>query len=340
MIETLLGIALLSTVLVDIIVTTLTMRAAGPVTSRAMPLLWRLALRMTPSGAHRLLVGAGIAVVGSTILAWALLSWAGWALVFLGADGELTDTSTHATAGIWDTVYFAGTTLFTLGPGDFAPQSAVWRLLTVLCAASGLLAMTLSVTYIVPVLSAAAGRRQLAAQIHSIGSTPQGILRWGWDGRGFSRLGNELDNLAPAVILVSQQHLAYPALHYFHSDHTSTSLPLRIAALDEALSVLLSIRPETAPEITSLEKMRTAIAFLLSVMSSAHIKAAHQPPPPPSIEGLGFIPPLSAGTAGLDFSHWRARRELLLGWVENDGRDWGEVAEPAGDSRAFPLHES
>ena len=326
MIVTALGFALLALVLLDIVVTTLTMRSAGPVTSRAMQGLWRFVLWITPAGRHRILLAGGIAIVVSTVLAWAVLSWAGWALVFLGAEDGVMNSTTRTPATAWESVYYAGTTLFTLGPGDFNPNGTVWQILTVACVANGLLAMTLSVTYIVPVLSAAAGRRQLAAQIHAIGATPQGILRWGWDGSSFSRLEDEVSTLAPSIILQAQQHLAYPALHYFHSDDQPTALPLRIAALDEALTVLLHAPPrDLAPDAAKLRNARTAISFLLNVMDSAHIPPADESPLPPTIEGLEGLPEFNAESIGAGLDLCRNRRHLLLSWIRNDGRRWSEV---------------
>ena len=340
MIVSSLGFALLVLVLLDIVVTTLTMRSAGPVTSRAMQLLWRVMLRVTPAGRHRVLLAGGIAIVVSTVLAWAVLSWAGWALVFLGTEDGVVNSTTMAPATAWQTVYFAGTTLFTLGPGDFNPSGTIWQILTVVCVANGLLAMTLSVTYIVPVLSAAAGRRQLAAQIHAIGATPQGILRWGWDGRSFSRLEDEVSTLAPSIILQAQQHLAYPALHYFHSDHQETALPLRIAALDEALTILLHAPPgDVAPDAAKLRNARTAISFLLNVMNSAHIPPADAPPPPPSIEGLEGLPKFKADSFGSGLDLCRDRRHLLLSWIRNDGRSWSEVGVVSDEDHGVSRFE-
>jgi hypothetical protein len=56
-------------------------------------------------------------------------------------------------------------TLFTLGVGDYRPNGAFWQMLTALCAADGLLTITLSVTYFVPLVSAATRKRQIAASI-------------------------------------------------------------------------------------------------------------------------------------------------------------------------------
>ncbi|XVH33461.1 ion channel (plasmid) [Haloferacaceae archaeon DSL9] len=45
-------------------------------------------------------------------------------------------------------MYFTGYTIFTLGNGDFYPTAANWQVTTVLTSASGLLLITLIVTYV------------------------------------------------------------------------------------------------------------------------------------------------------------------------------------------------
>jgi hypothetical protein len=330
----LLGAALLAFVLLDIAVTTLTMRGAGPLSSRVMQGMWRGLLAASPRGAHRLLAAGGTAIVVASALLWVVLLWAGWSLVFLGGGDAVVHTDSGRPAALWDTVYFAGFTLFTLGLGDFRPEGAVWQILTAVCVAKGLLALTMAVTYLMPVLSAAAGRRQLAAEIHCLGSTPDGILELCWNGSSFAGVGDVLNNLTPSIILQSQQHLAYPALNYFHSDDLKTSLPLRIAALDEALSILAHAVPSAAsPDRLAVTRARSAIGCLLDALDAAHIEASADEPPLPAADRLGgrTLPALDLAALVEESIICRQRRRLLLAWVRNDGRLWEEVWEPLED---------
>lgn len=325
---TAIGATVLALILLDVAITVLSMQSAGPLTSRFLEYSWRLVLAVSPQRAHRALSAGGTAIVAGSVLLWAVLLWAGWSMVFLGSEGGVVDSQTGKPAGIWETIYFAGFTLFTLGLGDFRPSGSVWQVLTAVCVGNGLLVLTASVTYIVPVLSAAAGRRQLAGQIHGIGSTPDGILRFAWNGSDFGALESELDALTPSIILLSQQHLAYPALHYFHSRDARTSLPLRLAALDEAITMVSDAAPSSvAPSAKATEKARQAIGLLLGVLSSAHIRPSPEDPPPPPTDGLrGRV------SAEFDWAALRSklpshadRRRLLLAWVRNDARQWEEV---------------
>lgn len=324
----LLGTLVISVALWDIIVTTLTGRGAGPVSSWSAKWLWSGLLSVHGfSGSQRLLAGGGVAVVISSVLFWVLLLWAGWSLVFLASGGAIVAASTGQPADIWSTVYYAGFSLFTLGLGDYKPVGALWQVLTALCAANGLLAMTLAVTYLVPVLSAAAQKRQLAATVAALGATPSGLLRRNWNGHDFKGLGKPLSQLYPTILSLAQQHLAYPSLHYFHSIDPEASISVRLAALDETLRILdHAVRPEARPDKTALMLTRQAISLFLQVLESAHITAAAREPQAPSLESVPQEALLQEGIPmEAALAEAAEHRRLMLGFVQNDGWSWDEV---------------
>ena len=63
-----------------------------------------------------------------------------------------------------------------LGNGDYAPTGA-WRVVTMVASASGLMIVTLSITYLVPLLSAVVEKRALAGRISILGSTVPEMVR-------------------------------------------------------------------------------------------------------------------------------------------------------------------
>lgn len=325
------GALLLGVVLWDIIVTTVTGLGAGPIAGRLMAWSWSgLLFLHRPDGRHRLLAIGGVAVVVSTVLLWVLLLWIGWSLVFLGSAGAIVTADGGQPAGFWAHVYYAGFSLFTLGLGDYKPVGPVWQILTALCAANGLLALTLSVTYLIPVISAASQKRQLASIVSLLGGTPVEILRRNWNGSNFQNLEQPLAQLYPLIVSLGQQHLTYPSLHYLHSADSATAGAVRIAALDEAISILdLAVRPELRPDQTTLMLVREAIAHFLTVLETAHIGPADEAPPVPSTGGLppeGLLsdaPPLADS-----FRPLAPHRRLMRGFVENDGWSWEETGKP------------
>ena len=59
-----------------------------------------------------------------TTVAWAALMWAEWTLVFASAETALIDTLSNRGSITWtDWVYYTGYTIFTLGNGDYAPET-------------------------------------------------------------------------------------------------------------------------------------------------------------------------------------------------------------------------
>lgn len=89
----------------------------------------------------------------------------------------LVDTLERGPISWIDRFYFAGYTMFTLGNGDFAPKQGVWRILTTVTAASGMLFITLSVTYVLSVLDAVTQKRSFASDVSGLGSNGTEIVR-------------------------------------------------------------------------------------------------------------------------------------------------------------------
>ncbi len=326
---TLAGFAVLAVTMADLALTTLTTRGAGPVTSRATEVLWRglLALhRRHPC--HRLLASSGMLMVAVIAMIWVTCLWAGWSLVFLGAGSPLIDASSKVPADVAERIYFAGYTLFTLGLGDFRPDDDLWRFLTVFCAGNGLLAVTLAVTYLVPIVSAATEKRRLAILVGTLGGSPAEILLNSWDGERFA-LGGPIDDLVPMIIQQGQQHLAYPALHYFHSPEPMSALSLRLAALGEA-ALLLRERVPAAhrPSDLTMRRCSLAIASFLQALDHMHIEPAPSAPEAPDIGPLrrAGLPVEETPLVREDALPLHDERERLLAFVEGDGWTWEDIA--------------
>ncbi|MFN2557954.1 MAG: hypothetical protein ABR592_14015 [Nitriliruptorales bacterium] len=111
-----------------------------------------------------------------------------------------------------------------------------WRFISTFAALSGLILVTLSISYFVPVLSAATERRRCAAYISTYGLTPQQIVleTWGIGVAGTARLPQQH---IPMLADLAERHLAYPVLYSLHSADRRTALAPSIATLDEALTI-------------------------------------------------------------------------------------------------------
>ena len=229
---TCLGVALVGSIVVDVLWTTIAVGGGGgPITSRVSNCLWKLLLhqhRTSPS--HQLLSIAGYTTIVISTLLWFLVTWVGWVLIFSTSDRSLVSADTKQPTDIWEKV--------TLGLGDYQPQGKIWQLATAAAAANGFFLITLSITYLLSVVSAGTQKRQLATYISCLGYTPAEIVTKAWNGKDFGMLSQHLVAIAPMLALYGQSHFAYPVLHYFHSTRRETAAEVNMAVLDEALTLL------------------------------------------------------------------------------------------------------
>ncbi len=167
------GLGLVGLVLFDLLWTTLAAAAgAGPVTARVSALTWRVVKGGRRNNGGR--QSSGVIVVVAVLVSWITLLWAGWLLAFSSADSAVVGTGTEKPAGTVARTYFVGYTVFTLGNGDFKPGGSFWQLATVTATGTGLVLVSLAITYLVPVTGAATDRRSLAGYIASLGESPNG----------------------------------------------------------------------------------------------------------------------------------------------------------------------
>lgn len=324
----LLGLTLIGLVTHDVLTTTVSVGSgAGAFTRRVADGLWRTA-RWLWSDNHVALRRVGVSVMLVSVLAWLLLTWAGWTLVFFGSEQAVVDSASGQPAGVGERVYFVGYTLLTLGNGDFRPLGTVWRIATVLTVANGFLLITLAITYLIPLASAATEKRQMGALLASLGTSPQRMLTGGFDGNGFAALGHDLSQLPQHLFLHEQRHHTYPVLHYFHSAEATTSAPLRLAVLDEALTLLEAgvdedvVRPES-----TIGVLRAALTAYLDTVADIYVAPADEPPPRPRLDALrdAGIPTLDDGTFCRRMDGYGQRRRLLRGLVEHHAWSWSDV---------------
>jgi hypothetical protein len=277
------GITILVVAFMDLLWTALWVSgSAGPVTSRLSNGAWRLALRVA-RGRHRALSFFGPGSLVGAIAAWSALLWAGWILVFASDPGSVRDAATGLPGGWTERAYFTGYALFTMGNGDMVPGPG-WRIPTVLMNASGIILITLLVSYLVSVVSAVVNLRAFAASVTSLGTSPQAVLAAGWNGRDLRDLDSSFSNYAVALERLAEAHVAYPVLRYYHSTDASKAGPVAVAVLDDALTIASAIPEGRRPNRVALRSLRGAIdRYLGSVGEPRQLLAA---PPAPGLDEI------------------------------------------------------
>lgn len=255
---------------------------AGPLSGRLSALLWRgaLALGRTPDGPrHGFLTVAGISVVVVVVLVWAAAAWGSWWVVFSAADGAVIDTASGRSAGLVDRLQFAGANFITLGSDDLSAGPGAWRFAPIGATATGVVFVTVAISYFVPVASALAERRQLGAYISSLGETPEDLVCNGWTNGSFEGLDQHLVALTPLVHSLAERHLTYPVLQYFHSGRRErTSTALTLVVLDEAITLLRSgVAAEVRPNPMTIDPLARAVGWYLDTVQGELVTDAARP---------------------------------------------------------------
>lgn len=332
------GLAIVLVALVDMLWTTVAASAGGgPLTSHVSKRLWdgvRWLSRRGEEIRHGPLRVVSIVIVAAVFSVWLSLAWLGWTLVFLGSPDAVVSATTAQPASVTERAYFAGYSMATLGNGEFVPNGALWQGLTVVTTLTGFGMATMAITYLVPVVGAVTDRRSKALHITSLGSNPAELVVQSWGEDGWSPLEHQLQQIGPDLALLGQRHLAYPILHYFHDVDVDAAAAVRIAMLDEALTLLEhGVAPEVRPRRSVLSSARRSVNAYLGALRAAYIRPADEDPPAPSLRALreAGIPTVSDDEFHEALQELSERRRTLCGALHDDGWTWAEVSGDRGD---------
>ena len=317
------GCALVALAVLELAWSTLSAEGAGPLTRRVGQGVWRaLTHRAAPDARRRR--AAGALVLLATAALWVGLVVGGWALVFAGLPGHVASSSTGAPADLGDRLYFGGYAVATLGNGDFRPATGLAQALTVAAALSGLFLITLTVTYLLPVISAVTEARRLASSIHALGASGEEIVRRAWDGRGFTALERQLERVADALTLHTERHFTYPVIHYFEGGERRTAFAPNVAALADALLLLgQAVAEEVRPAPSALRGLDAALGTFADTLGGSFVGTAGEAPPAPSAARLAGAVPLAAEPGvGAAAARRVGHRSHLLRYVRESGYAW------------------
>lgn len=340
----LLGTVAIVLVYVDALTTTLAAQAgAGPVTRRLTRVGWRAVLRAQRMAGFRVVTRhAGPVFLLATVLQWVAGLWAGWTLVFMGAGDAIRVAATGEPAGLVDVVHFAGFNIVTLGVGDVEATSPGWRLASTVASFSGLFLLTLAITYLLSVVSAVVSRRALAVQIDSLGSSPSEILGRAWVGDGFSDAAlQRVGDLAAPLATTAEQHLAFPVLEQFSAPEPSTSAPVCVARLDEAIRLVeTAVDPRFRPHESVVGPVRRTVdRYVEVVLRDAPTQGRSEPPTAMTIrqiDGLraAGVPVVEAARFAEAIGAHRAARSAMHQHVCSSGWAWSSVVGEDAEGRS------
>lgn len=333
-----LGGAIVLGVLYDVGATTISLSAVrGPVSGRLSALVWVLGNR-SRSRRRRLQRITGPLLLVTILIGWFVGLTAGWTLVF-SADGALTSTATpeQQTSRVrWiDALFFVFGRLVGTGSSNLEPDEAAWSTALALLTLSGVILLTLVIAWILPVVAAVVQKRALASKISALGGSPQGIICQSWNGRDFGDLHLHLLPMIGELTILAQRHLAYPVIHYFHSSDERTAIGPRLAALDEAITLIAAghlddAERETGLDVSATRPLRQAISDYLSTLEYVFIQPSSTVPDLPAFDRLVAEGMVDGDTVHAELAERaeaiETRRALLRGYVEHDGWRWSSVS--------------
>lgn len=322
------GIFVLVIGIVDLLWTTLWVDgSAGPLSSRLTTEIWH-GVRRIRNQDSRLLSLTGPLITLFSLVMWIGLIWSGWTLIFAGSETTLIDTRDGGPISWTERAYFVAYTLFTMGNGDFTLRDGIWQIATSLTTASGMLFVTMGVTYILSVLGAIVDKRSFASTVIGLGTQSEVMVRTGWDGEDFHKLDLPINTLAPELSRFAKQHRGYPILHYYHSERGEDSSAVAVAVFDEALTILnFGIPEDQQPNNALVKTARSSVQDYLETLNSAFIKPADEAPPPPDLNRLSNadIPTVSDEEFSDTLEDLSKRRRKLFGAVIADEWYWPPV---------------
>lgn len=297
---------------------------AGPFTRRHNSWMRRLILRLA-GRRHRILSMTGPIVLVTSVLVWAVIPWIGWVLLFSSDPGSLVHAHSGARADLADRIYFTGYTMFTMGNGDFTPTRSFWEIATSWASLNGLFMLTLAVTYLLAIIEAVVAKRSFASQVWTLGHTAEEFILNTWNGRGFPAVELQIVSLMEQLQLVTEQHHAYPMLHFYHEAQKRQSVAHNLAVFSE---VLLTFRHGVAeavrPAPAALMPAQRAIEEFLDTLRSAFVEPSEQQSDAPVLARLtaAGIPVVAPGEFERAVHDRRERRQLLRGFLDSERRDW------------------
>ena len=319
------GIILICCVAIDILLTTVHCNGAGFIANPVSRSVWKLLFILAgKNGKKKLLNYAGLIVVMSVIIFWILMMHIGFDLIFIANKNSIVTASNKLPTDVSDKIYYVSYTLFTMGNGDFTPASDFYQIITGLCTAFGLFVITLSITYLIPIVSAVVEMRQLSSNIYYMGQNPQEWLNQSWNGYDYKNIENQLQEFNTQLSKHNERHLAYPVLHFFHSTQKKYAAPITIAILNESIIILSEAIPDDKrPNNFQLNLIHKNLEnYANTIATQYNFKGT----PPPHNSDLQAIHGTSETVVSKEFyEKYNNRRGIFHKAVLKDGWSWNDV---------------
>jgi hypothetical protein len=203
--------------------------------------VWRtLGLRKSSSDQRERILGT----FAPRILIGLLLVWIAGLILGFGLMLYALRTQTHpALDNLPMAMYYAGTSLLTIGYGDIVAQSALARLVSIFAAIAGLGLIALAISFIFSLYASFQRREVLIVTLDArAGAPPSGVSLLEASAKlglkeDLARIFVDWEKWAAEVL---DSHMAYPLLAYFRSSHDNESWISALGAVLDAATLVLT----------------------------------------------------------------------------------------------------
>ena len=310
----------------DILKTTLSMEGGGFLTNNFSKLLWKISFLISgKNGNSKLLGKTGYLILTGIIIFWVGLLWTSFSLILVSDPASIISSSNKTPVQGIEKLYFAGYTLSTLGSGEYIPGTDFWRIITNIFSFTGLVLLTMSVTYFVPLLQAVIEQQKLAVQISGYGSNPQEMIINSYDGKHYQGLTANASELSLALIKHTQNHKAYPVIHYFHNSDRSYNIILELSKIHECLVILEHlVNEEHKPKKSELRSLKVAFDNYFKVITQITGTNKQKDDLISSIKTNALVSH-NFIDANKEVSFENRGRKIFQKLVENDGWQWEDI---------------
>ncbi len=184
------------------------------------------------------------AVFAPLLLVTLLVFWIvalifGFGLIFFALRGELRPEP----ATLWTAIYYAGTSLLTLGYGDIVARHGLARAMSLTAAALGLGTFAIVTAFLFSIFAAFQRREAFIVTMRErTGAPPSGVdfLARHVELNMLDDLGASFARAEVWIADIMETHLAYPVLAYFRSTHDYQSWVGTIGAFLDASTLVIT----------------------------------------------------------------------------------------------------
>ncbi|WP_347158119.1 potassium channel family protein [Pontibacter chitinilyticus] len=301
---------------------------SAPITGRLTTGIWKLLRGIIGKKNHHYLSLSGPVILILTVSSWIILIILGWSLIFQADPHSIQNPTTKAYPDFIGHIWYVTYVMFSVGNGDFVPPSQGWMLASSLVAFGGMGMVTLSVTYVLQVLAAVVAKRAFASQVTSIGKSPEEFVTAQWTGNDFGAIELQLNSLSASLASLSEQHMAYPILHYYHAATAKKANAMALAILEEALLLIKYGVPEKYhPSETILKGALSSSQGFMDTLQGAFINPSDEAPPLPDLSKLQKkgVPTVEEAVFRQKFDTLKDKRKVLYGMVQNGAWYWPPI---------------